>query len=264
MSTTSPDPLRIAAWQCAPDQLDVERNLARLDDVCGRAAEAGAAVLVAPEMVTTGYAIGPEQVHRLAEPADGATYAEVARIAQRHRIAIAYGFPELAGEKVYNSAALVAPDGTLCGVHRKTHLWGGTDAAQFDAIDVAPEPVELDGDPVGMLICYDVEFPEPVRRLAVAGSRLLLVPTANPVGSEHVPEVLVPARALESRIAVVYANQCGSDALHTYGGRSVICSRTGQVLAAAGTEEELLVADVDLDEVLADDHLADRRPELYL
>ena len=95
-----------------------------------------------------------------------------------------------------------------------------------------------------LLICYDVEFAHHVRALHEAGVDLLLVPTANPAGFGVVNDALVPARAYEYRMTVVYANYHGDEAGLAFGGGSVIVGPDGQPLARAGTGESLLVCDL--------------------
>ena len=259
MSTTT----RVAAWQCQPGPLDVAGNLRRLDEICARAAAQQAEVLVTPEMFASGYGITPEQVLSLAEDAGGPTEAAVAQIAQRHRLAIVYGHPERgAAGGAYNAATMVGSDGVVRGRHRKVHLFGDVDRRLFVPNPGRPAAFDFDGSRVGLLICYDVEFPEAVRRLAVDGARTVLVPTANMAGFEVVQQVLVRARACENDCGVVYANYCGADDLFEYNGLSVICGPDGEVLAQAGAKgEELIVADLPGES--AGTYLADRRADLY-
>jgi predicted amidohydrolase len=259
MSTTT----RVAAWQCEPGPLDVTGNLRRLDAICAQAAARRVEVLVTPEMFTSGYGLTPEQVLNLAEDAGGPTDAAVAQIAQRHRLAIVYGHPErAAGGGAYNAATYVGPDGVVRGHHRKVHLFGGVDRRLFVPNPGPPAAFDVDDTRVGVLICYDVEFPEAVRRLAADGARTVLVPTANMAGFEVVQQVLVRARACENGCGVVYANYCGADDLFEYNGLSVICGPEGEVLAEAGAQgEELIVA--DLPGASAGTYLADRRADLY-
>ena len=116
-------------------------------------------------------------------------------------LAIVYGHPERApGGRRYNAATLVGADGVVRGRHRKVHLFGDLDRELFAASAEPPAAFDFDGARVGMLICYDVEFPEAVRRLAVDGARTVLVPTANMTGYEEVQEILVRARALRERL----------------------------------------------------------------
>jgi len=254
---------RVAAWQCLPWPLDVQGNLRRLDAACASAAARQAGILVTPEMFTSGYAITRAEVVRLAEDAGGPTEAAVSEIARRHRLAIVYGHPERApGGAAYNAATMVGPDGTVRGRHRKVHLYGDVDRGQFAANPGRPAAFDFCDSRVGMLICYDVEFPESVRRLALDGARTVLVPTANMKGCEEVQDFLVRARACENNCGLVYANYCGADDGFEYNGQSMICGPRGEVLAQAGTEgEELVIA--DLPGGPAGTYLADRRSDLY-
>lgn len=256
---------RVAAWQCRPGPRDVAGNMRRLESACASAAARGAEVLVTPEMFTSGYAVAPSELAGLAEDAGGPAEAAVAGIARRHGIAIAFGHPERvpgAAGGVYNAATLIGADGAVLGRHRKVHLFGDLDRRLFVPNPSPPAAFGFGGTRVGMLICYDVEFPEAMRRLAVDGARAVLVPTANMAGYEEVPRFLVRARAYENGCGVVYANYCGADDAFTYGGLSVICGPSGEVLAQAGADdEELIVADLPGES--AGTYLADRRADLY-
>ena len=254
---------RVAAWQCPPGSRDVAGNLRRLDAICASAAARRVEVLVTPEMFASGYAITRSEVVRLAEEAGGPTETAVAQIARRHRLTIVYGHPERApGGAAYNAATMIGPDGAVRGRHRKVHLYGDLDRDQFVASGERPAAFDFDGSRAGMLICYDVEFPEAARSLAVGGARAIFVPTANMIGCEEVQEVLVRARACENNCGLVYANYCGADDVFEYNGLSVICGPRGEVLAQAGaTGEELVVADLPAGS--SGTYLADRREDLY-
>jgi predicted amidohydrolase len=259
---------RVAAWQCLPGPLAVAGNLRRLDAVCASAAAQRVDVLVTPEMYMSGYAITRPEVVRLAEEAGGPTEAAVAEIARRHGLAIVYGYPERAPGAsaaeggAYNAATMIGPDGVVRGRHRKVHLYGDVDRAQFVPNPDRPATFDVDGTRVGMLICYDVEFPESVRHLAVNGATVVLVPTANMIGCEEVQDILVRARACENNCGLVYANYCGADDGFEYNGLSMICGPRGEVLAQAGVQaEELVIA--DLPGKSAGTYLADRRGDLY-
>jgi predicted amidohydrolase len=241
----------------------VAGNLRRLDAICASAAAQQVEVLVTPEMFASGYAITPAEAVRLAEEAGGPTEAAVAQIARRHHLAIVYGHPERAPEnRVYNAATMIGPDGVVRGRHRKVHLFGNLDRALFVANSEPPAAFDFDGSRVGMLICYDVEFPEAVRSLAVDGAKAVFVPTANMTGCEEVQEILLPARACENGSSIIYANYCGADDLFAYNGLSTICGPRGEVLAQADSKgEELIVADLPGESTW--DYLSDRRADLY-
>ncbi|MET9432079.1 MULTISPECIES: carbon-nitrogen hydrolase family protein [unclassified Streptomyces] len=259
-------PLRTALLQSSGQPGDVAANLKVLDEAAARAAATGAGLLVAPEMFLTGYAIG-DGVARLAEPADGEGADAIADIAVRHGVAVAYGYPERDGEKVYNSAQLIGPDGTRLLSYRKTHLYGGFETDSFAPGDQPVVQTELGGLRVGLMICYDVEFPENVRAHALAGTDLLLVPTALMHPAEVVAESVVPVRAFENQLYIAYANRIGQEGDFEFVGLSALAGPDGTARARAGRAEELVTGDAD-PELLrasreANPYLRDRRPGLY-
>ncbi|MGW4487912.1 carbon-nitrogen hydrolase family protein [Amycolatopsis sp. NPDC004368] len=237
---------------------------ADLPAAAATAAERGASLLVTAEMITTGYAIGAAAIADRAEPADGPLARELGALARQHGVALVYGYPERDGDAVYNSAQLLSARGERLANYRKTHLFGDLDRDRFSPGDELVVQADLDGLRVGLLICYDVEFPEPVRAHALAGTQLLLVPTALMRPHDRVADVLVPIRAHESQLYVVYANRCDTEAELTYCGHSTVAS-PDETVAKAGDGPELIFADV-APAVLArpvNTYLADRRPELY-
>ncbi|MFJ4064183.1 carbon-nitrogen hydrolase family protein [Pseudomonas sp. NPDC089996] len=261
--------MRIALFQGAPNPLDVPGNLQRLRHQAQLAAESGAQLLVCPEMFLSGYNIGLAQAQRLAEADDGPSAMAVVEIAQAHRIAIAYGYPERTDDgAIYNSVQLIDAHGrSLCN-YRKTHLFGELDRAMFSpGADHFPV-IELEGWKVGMLICYDIEFPENARRLALAGAELILVPTANMTPYDFVCQVTVRARAQENQCYLVYANYCGAEDEIQYCGQSSIIGPDGSLMAMAGRDECQLLAELSRERLErgreAFPYLTDLRHDLHL
>lgn len=232
--------LTLALWQTAYAPTTAQA-LQRLDAAAAQARAQGADLLVCPEMVLTGYAIGPERVAALAEPPDGALARAVASIACRHHLAVVYGYPERhpAGERPYNAAQFVAANGRRLAHYRKTHLYGDLDRAQFSVGDTASQAFVWRGWRLGLLICYDVEFPEAVRGLASQGAHAVLVPTANMREFDEVPMQMVPARARDNRLFVAYANACGHEAALHYGGLSTVAGPDGERLGRSGRRSDL-------------------------
>lgn len=272
---------RIALLQNSGRPGDTVKNLEVVAGAARQAAAGGAGLLVCPEMFLTGYAIGAD-VSRLAESADGPAAEAVARIADEHGVAVLYGYPErdpdpAKRETVYNAARLIGPDGSPLANYRKTHLYGGFEQEWFTPGDTPVVQAELGGLRLGIMICYDVEFPENVRAHALAGTDLLLVPTAQMHPFEFVAESVVPVRAFENQLYVAYVNRTGpegesegegaSASAFEFVGLSCLAGPDGITRARAGRGDELLFGDVD-PELLrasraANPYLSDRRPGLY-
>jgi 5-aminopentanamidase len=258
--------MRIALLQSSGRPGSVVENLKVLDEAAGRAAAAGAGLLIAPEMFLTGYAIG-DDIARLAEPSDGDSADAVAEIAGRHGLAVAYGYPERSGEVVFNSAQLVSADGARLANYRKTHLFGCFERDHFTPGEQPVVQAELDGVRVGIMICYDVEFPENVRAHALAGTDLLVVPTAQMHPFQFVAESMIPVRAFENQMYVAYVNRVGHEGEFEFVGLSTLAGPDGVARTRAGRDEDLVLADVDPALVAAsreaNPYLTDRRPGLY-
>ncbi|MER5472888.1 carbon-nitrogen hydrolase family protein [Streptomyces sp. NPDC002685] len=271
--------MRTALLQSSGRPGSIVENLKVLDEAAGRAVAAGAGLIVTSEMFLTGYAIG-DDIARLAEPADGDSADAVAEIATRHGVAVAYGYPEReagrgededspadGGANVFNSVQLISADGARLANYRKTHLFGCFEHDHFTPGDQIVVQAELDGLRVGLMICYDVEFPENVRAHALAGTDLLLVPTAQMHPFQFVAESVVPVRAFENQMYIAYVNRTGPEGEFEFVGLSTLASPDGVARARAGRGEELVLADAD--PVLlaasreANPYLKDRRPGLY-
>ncbi|MCA6093138.1 carbon-nitrogen hydrolase family protein [Streptomyces sp. SCA3-4] len=260
-------PLRIALYQGpsgVPSSTAV--TLDALAAAACRASAAGARLLLTNELYLTGYALGAA-VRDLAEPVAGPSADAVARIAAEHGLVIGYGYPERDGEAIFNSLQLIGPDGTRLANYRKTHLFGEYETTHFTPGSELLVQADLDGIRLGLLICYDVEFPETVRAHALAGTQLLLAPTALMRPYEIVPQTIVPARAWESQLYIAYTNRCGDEGDFAFAGLSCLAAPDGTVRARAGAAEDLIVADVDPGLLAAsraeNTYLSDRRPALY-
>lgn len=257
--------MRIAMFQGAGIPADVDANLEVVRRQAFVAAERDADLIIFPELFLSGYNIG-DKVRELAQEADGPAGQQAAEIARRAGIAILYGYPERLDGNVYNSARLIDRNGNPRTNYRKTHLYGRYEKSSFkpgDSLIIA----NLDNLNIGILICYDVEFPEAVRALVSAGANLIAVPTALMQEYCRVAEKVVPTRAYESEIFVAYVNRCGVEGDTTYCGRSCLVGPDGRDIVRAGRSEELLTAAVGK-QVIAEARetnpvLEDRRPELY-
>jgi predicted amidohydrolase len=257
--------MKIALYQ-GPGRLnDVPSGFVHLREQAVLAKAQGADLLILPEMYLSGYNIGAQAALAQAIPQSGLAPAQEA--AKSLNIALVFGYPELVGGKVANAAVLIGPDGRILLNYRKSHLFGELDRQMFAETGAEFPVTELNGAKIGLLICYDIEFPEPARRLALAGADLILIPTAQMEPYEQVARHVIPARAYENQVYIAYANHSGVENGLGYIGLSSICGPNGAVLALAGTGEEMLFADTNATHQTtvrqADPFFKDRRPELY-
>lgn len=235
--------MKLAVYQARATDGDVEGGFARLDQALAGAARAGARMLVTPELLLPGYN-RPDLHGSLAQPLDGPWIIRLQGMARKAGCGLVLGWAERLDERVYNTATAIGADGEILAHYRKIQLFGPMERASFTAGETAPLVFDLEGRRAGLLICYDIEFPGHAADLAAAGADLVLVPTANGAEYGHVQDVLIPARAHESRLHIVYANYCGSEAGLHFGGRSLIAGPDGRPLVAAGSSEALLISEL--------------------
>jgi predicted amidohydrolase len=258
--------VRIALFQFAPERGRVCENLEEILTGVERAADAGAQLLVTPEMSLTGWSL-PEASMRasLAEQVSSEAIPALAEAADRSRVAIVVGgpYPE-DGPAQANAAIAIAPGGHRV-VYRKVHLFG-PERDWWRPGDHGAAILEVGGFRVGMSICYDAEFPEMPRLASLAGADLLVVPATNMSPYERDQDLIFPTRALENELPVAVCNRVGSERGWTYFGRSLAASARGDVIAQAGGSTQLLVADVEVAGGPGDpglSYMARRRPEVY-
>ena len=260
--------MRAALFQGPAAPGSATDNLAVMAQAARQAVAQGAGLLVLPELFLTGYNIGAEALRAAGEAEDGPSARAASAIARKNGLALLYGYPEQAADgHLYNSVRLVGPDGAPMANYRKTHLFGDMERAVFTPGRVPFVLAQLGGLRVGLLVCYDVEFPEMVRGLALRGADLVAVPTALMRPYDFVPQVMVRSRAFENQVFLIYANRCGEEGALTYVGESCIVAPDGAVLARADANEALLVAELDAgtmrDSRLLNTYLRDRLPQHY-
>ena len=269
------DPVRVAVCQLDLRIGEPERNRAAAEDAVREAAAHQARIVVLPELTPSGYVFtGAAEARSLAEPAAGPTVSHLSSMAAELGLVIAGGFAELGEDgAVYNSAVIVGPAGSSA-IYRKAHLWDA-EADCFSPGSAEPPVVDQPHGRIGVLICYDAEFPEWVRRPALAGAELLAVPTnwpAEPVPAGERPNVVVniQAAAFANRIFIAAACRTGTERGVAWTGGSIIAGPDGYPLAGpAGTDPGLLYADCDLARARSkangprNDVHADRRLDLY-
>ncbi len=266
---------KVAAVQMESRLLDPESNLEAILAHLRSAAREGAALAVFPETIVSGYNMSREEAAEVAQPIPGPATKRLSEACAQEGIYAVVGMIEAGPEgRLFNSAVLTGPAGLL-GRYRKTHLpLLGVDR-YLSPGEAFVSPAGTDVGRVGILICYDLRFPEPIRCLSLAGAQIVALPTAWPQAATLYPEYMARSRASENRIYLVAANNVGEERGVRYLGRSIIVAPSGEVLAEADGESEIiLMADVDPSESDRKhlvfqpgeyelDLMADRRPELY-
>lgn len=274
--------------------------LTKMEEVVKEAKQFNAQLISFPELYLTGYAVSPTEVHQLAQTGNSQILTQVAQIAKNHQIAIICPYPEKAivnGEIHYfDSMVLFDDNGKLLKNYRKTHLWGPDEGKIYSPGYGFPEEgepytiQEINGFRVGLLNCYEAEFGELSRILALRGAQLVVIPTAADIWTllstgqkttmpyPDVSQNLIPAHALENIMFVAYCNRSGIETrtdenghdveIGSYLGNSVIAGPHGDIVLRPRNEETLLIADC-IPEDYGPTHpentnyLGNRRPHLY-
>ncbi len=248
--------MRVLLAQLAPVRGRLPENLARLAAVVR---SVPADLYVFPELFLAGYAPG-DRVHRLAVVPGDATTTELGTLARERGAGIVVGGPLASADRpgeLHNAALFAAPDGTLSSqVKRFLPNFGPFEEASFYTPTSESRPVALGPHRVGLEICYDAYFPEVSRELALAAAVLLVVISAAPVTSRSLFEKVLPARAVENAVPVVYVNRVGVEDGIVFGGGSRAWDARGEPipgealpLSQAAPEEELRRVELDLEEV---------------
>jgi omega-amidase len=261
--------MKLAVAQISCSLGDPEANLVKVRGFSRRAKEAGAELIVFPEMIDTGYSM-PVIRARAGDWNSGFVPA-LQNIATDLSIAIVSGVSERDGSAIYNSQVLIDSRGKIPAKYRKTHLYAVAPVEEqtcFAAGDCFAT-FELGGLLFGFSICYDLRFPEMYRRLATEQNvGAFIVSSAWPFPRLEHFRTLAMARAIENQSYVIASNRVGKDDDLWFCGSSAIIDPRGVVIAAASADrEELIHADLSEDLVLSVRSrvasFAHRRPDLY-
>jgi (R)-amidase len=254
--------LRVLLAQLAPATHDAETNATTVCTLLDEHPDADLAVF--PELFLQAYAlpgIAPVDLDA------GGPVARIALTARRARTAVVVGTAERSEVGMWNSALCIDEHGEVAARYRKVHLYG--EETRFFEPGDTYVVARLAGIDVGVLICYDVEFPEASRALATAGAQLLVTLSANmtPYGDAHA--LFVRVRALENRLPHIYVNCVGKEGRLEFCGGSSVADTVGTVRCElAGFSPDVRVVEVPVGERGQDDgwpdYLADRRPEVQV
>ncbi|MDO3678100.1 carbon-nitrogen family hydrolase [Paenibacillus ehimensis] len=260
-------------WNLALLQMDIaigepERNFAKLESLLDEAVahDTKPDVIVFPEMWNTGYAL--DRIQELADHYGERTEALLSAFSRKHGVNIIGGsIAEKRDNGVYNTIFAYDRHGNRAGDYSKIHLFRLMDEEKFLQSGDRAGELQLDGIPAGMMICYDIRFPELARKLALGGAQILFVPAEWPNPRLHHWRTLLMARAIENQMFVVSCNRVGVSGTTEFFGHSMVIDPWGEVLAEGGEAETIVRAAVDLSQVPAVRSkipvFEDRRPSLY-
>lgn len=261
--------MKVAAAQIACAAGDLEQNLRKIATFAERARDAGAELVVFPEMADTGYAL--DAIRASARPWNEGTVPALQEMARRFSIAILCGISEREDDTIYNAQILLDPAGNIIGRYRKTHLFRAGNFDESECFTPGSEiaTCDLGGFRLGLSICYDLRFPE-IYRAQAAGQQanLFIVSAGWPFPRAEHLRLLAQARAIENQSYLLLANRVGTDAGVTFCGGTAIIDPYGTVLAAASPDREELVLAGLLQETLTTVRermsvFAHRRLDLY-
>lgn len=245
----------------------VEHNYKRAKELIAEAMKEKPDVIVLPETWTTGF-FPKGKIDEMAENDGARLKAEMGALAKEYGVNIVAG--SIANQrqgKVYNTAFVFDRTGACIATYDKTHLFSPSKEETFCNPGEHLCRFTLDGVSCGLIICYDIRFPELTRTMAVQGMDMLFVVAQWPSARTFHLRSLCTARAIENQMFLVCCNSCGTAGKIAHGGNSSIIDPWGTTLALAGEEEQLLTADCDFSAIenirTSINVFADRRPELY-
>ncbi len=232
--------MKLAVFQSAGGGFNVSERLAKLGDAL---AQTDCDLMICPELYVSGYNVG-DLVGQVAQSQSAEFIEQALALAKTAKTALVFGYPEWVGGLLYNSALFVDATGQPKANHRKLAIPPGFEEEHFTAGN-AMTLFDYMGLKCTILICYDAEFPENLRKAAQMGAQLVIVPTALNVSWPIVADKVMPTRAFENGVWLAYANYAGAENGLEYYGHSCIVTPTGGDAARAGLAEEILLAKID-------------------
>jgi predicted amidohydrolase len=229
-----------AVAQLSPVLQDKEKNLAKLEKAV---AASEADLFLAGELYLTGY-MARDSFARLSEPMDGPSVKAVSRVAQEHETHVVFGMPEREPDtkRLYNTSVMALPDGRVAA-YRKVYPanFGPFEEGLYFGRGSELTLVDTRLGKIGLLICYDAFFPELAKAYALKGAEILAIISASPATSKPFFDKILPARAIENGMYVLYANLVGTEITIVFQGGTQAIGPRGEDLGRAKDFEEATV-----------------------
>ena len=250
---------------------DKKHNLGKMKEQIKRAKDNGANLIIFPELALTGYTL-KDTIYELAEPVPGPSTSLLTEVAKKESIHVIFGMAEQSEKAtgvLYNTAVLLSPKG-LVGKYRKMFLPTHSvfEEKRYFRPGYELPLFETDIGKLGLIICYDVFFPETVRLLRLNGAQLVVCISASPAVRRKFFEVLTVARAIENTVFLAYVNLVGiEDGLQFWGGSRLIAPNGSIISQAKYDDEDLVTGKISYGDLKRTETfvptLRDLRPELF-
>ncbi|OMF33802.1 carbon-nitrogen hydrolase [Paenibacillus sp. FSL H8-0548] len=260
--------LRLALLQMHIEAGNPEANFEKLASMLEEAVHQAEKpdVIMFPEMWNTGYAL--TEIQTLADHEGERTKAFLSEFSKKHGVYIIGGsIAERKGDKILNTIFAFNREGEVIADYSKIHLFRLMEEEKYLVAGDKLGKLEIEGTSAGLMICYDIRFPELARKLALEGAKLLFIPAEWPHPRLHHWRTLLAARAIENQMFVIACNRMGSSGDTKFFGHSLVLDPWGETIAQAGEEETILYATIDLALVDAVRSkipvFEDRRPSIY-
>jgi len=263
--------ITIALAQITCKRTDKKANIQKMKEYVQKARKENATLIIFPELSLTGYTLR-DQIYELAEPIPGPAVNAIEEIARKENMYIVFGMPELSDKTqavIYNTAVLVGPEGYI-GKYRKMHLPTHSvfEEKRYFRQGYELETFETKLGKLGIMICYDLFFPEVSRILRLKGAQLIICISASPAVRRHFFETLTMARAIENTAFLAYVNLAGIENGLQFWGGSRLITPSGKIIAQAKyNEEDLTLGTVDYADAKPVEAfvptLRDLRPEIF-
>ncbi|MCW4467050.1 hypothetical protein OK351_16320 [Glutamicibacter sp. MNS18] len=258
--------MRLAVLQHDAQPGDWQTNLARLEEAVAVAASNRVDILLSPELYVTG-ADARVLAKSFTAAAIRGLHEAIESLAASYGVALAYSLPEHRERQLLIGSYFVDAQGERLAHYARVHLATAAEREVFTAADEPPAAFEYQHSMLALSSGYDAQFPENVRAAALAGAKILLVPAAAEAGAAPLALKLLPARAMENGLYLLWANHCSVQGGIQMTGTSTIVGPDGQNIQVAGHQPQLIVADVDRQRQQAIrkavPYLARLRPEVY-
>jgi len=263
--------IKIALAQISCKRGDKAENIKKIESQVIRAKRQGAELVIFPELSLTGYTMR-DQIYELAETIPGHSTTFLEKLAKKTGAYIVFGMPELSEKTqatVYNTAVLVGPDGFI-GKYRKMYLPTHSvfEEKRYFRPGYQTAVFETELGKIGLIICYDIFFPEVSRLTRLKGAQLIVCISASPATRRTFFETLTAARAIENTAFLAYVNLVGiEDGLQFWGGSRLVGPNGKTLVQAKYDEEDLVIGEINYADIRPTETfvpiLKDLRPELF-